>query len=727
MNKTPLQFHLLAHPGSTAAQRLCRALMLRFMEPPASGGLRVPVFFTPDRGDQRPPDWNGDDGVNLDSSEHSIVLVLADAMMTRQYDDETEATFDAWKSFFKEALRQAPTGQSPHYVFGLAVDHQGFALASSEHMLSLGSAPPVRLESDDDESYGRQVDSWVAEQVDDLALEITIRAIQLLEPRVIGEKGKKAPVRFFLSHAKRDLSDEKEDAVRSVERHVLELPIHYWFDAQDIPPSGDFAKEIEAGIRDCSIVIGFLTDEYASRPWCQREIMDAKRLGVPILVVDALESGEPRNYTYLGNLPTVHWSGTAPKSEARRIVSRAVRETLRFMHNRAILSASKQDAETALAAAPEALTLVWHNQETAGAQFLYPDPPINKQELGVLAALRPNATFTTPLTRIARRSLPEGVSAVAVSISNSGDLARHGLSPEHQDTLSDEIHLYLLLAGLQIAYGGALSGDFAKGSNFTLRLFGLVDGYSQLAEGIGGTLQPILNYAPWPLRLSYTDREYNLFGKVAKLIEGPQPPAGELNEDIDDLFPAGNGFRFKSETPGQRLAWTRGLTAMRKQMTDGVQARIAIGGKLSGFSGLYPGIVEEAWMSLIHNQPLYLVSAFGGAADAVRCALDGDTTLLQKSFDSVPNRQEVVQLAADRGYEIIDLHSEANKEGRLFDGRLFAGERMTNDILQAGKQGLGDTLNNGLSDEQNRELFRCTQAPRIAELILSGLSRIGEQ
>jgi hypothetical protein len=452
--------------------------------------------------------------------------------------------------------------------------------------------------------------------------------------------------------------------------------------------------------------------------------MDAKRLGVPILVVDALESGEPRNHSYLGNLPTVHWSGTAPRLEAKRIVSRAVRETLRFMHNRAILSASKQDAEIALAAAPEALTLAWHSQESAGIQFLYPDPPLSKQELGILAALRPNATFTTPLTRVAQRSLPEGVSAVAVSISNSGDLARHGLSPEHQNTLSDELHLYLLLAGLQIAYGGALSGDFAKGPNFTLRLFGLVDSYSQLAEDVGGSLQPILNYAPWPLRLSYTDREYNLFGNVAKLIEGPQPPVSELAEDIDDLFPAVDGFRFKSKTPAQRLAWTRGLTAMRKQMTGGVQARIAIGGKLSGFSGLYPGIVEEAWMSLIHKQPLYLVSAFGGAADAVRRAIEGDVTLLKESLDSVPNRKQVLKLAADRGLEIIDSQSQAIEGRPDFDGRLFAGDKMTGDILAAGKVGIASALNNGLTDEQNRELFRCTQAPRMAELILTGLSQI---
>ena len=74
--------------------------------------------------------------------------------------------------------------------------------------------------------------------------------------------------------------------------------------------------------------------------------------------------------------------------------------------------------------------------------------------------------------------------------------------------MSDEVHLYLLLAGLQIAYGGALSANFGDAGNFTLRLFELVRSYSDLARRAGAEeLHPILNYAPWPLRIGYGDRE----------------------------------------------------------------------------------------------------------------------------------------------------------------------------------------------------------------------------
>ncbi|MGH8590810.1 MAG: hypothetical protein ACREXX_16230, partial [Gammaproteobacteria bacterium] len=73
--RAPLHAHLLAHPKSEAANELASALMRRFVEPPASGGLRIPVFFTPDRGDDLPPKINTEVGLNLDAAQHTIVVV----------------------------------------------------------------------------------------------------------------------------------------------------------------------------------------------------------------------------------------------------------------------------------------------------------------------------------------------------------------------------------------------------------------------------------------------------------------------------------------------------------------------------------------------------------------------------------------------------------------------------------------------------------------------------
>lgn len=69
-NLPPLHLHLLAHPKSDVANVIAADLMRRFVEPPASGGLRIPVFFTPDRGDDLPPPLEAEGGISLDGAVH---------------------------------------------------------------------------------------------------------------------------------------------------------------------------------------------------------------------------------------------------------------------------------------------------------------------------------------------------------------------------------------------------------------------------------------------------------------------------------------------------------------------------------------------------------------------------------------------------------------------------------------------------------------------------------
>ena len=574
------------------------------------------------------------------------------------------------------------------------------------------AAAPSQDANEADDEYSSRLDEWVATVVDGVALEITVQAVQLLKPEARPDEAK-APVTLFLSHAKKDLDPGQADPVRMVEEDIKELPIKHWMDSAEIPPGDKFETQISAGLRDCAIVVVFLTDNYASRPWCQREILNAKSLGVPILVVDALVNGEPRSFPYLGNLPTIHWPMGATLERqnqvTRLIVGRAMGETLRLMLNRLKLQAFADPDEIVLASAPEAISLAWDESDSDTPQrFIYPDPPVAKQELGILNGLRANATFVTPLTKLANAGLPKGISAVAVSISESGDLARHGISQKQEGVLVDEIHLYLLVAGLQIAYGGGLSGNFDRASNFTLRLFGLVEGYSEVALRAGSEgLRPIINYPPWPLHIGYTDREYDLFGSTAELEEGSRPSDQEVPESDDELFPpVEKGWRLLPTNPPQRLAWTRGLTLMRKQVTEGVQARVVIGGKMANYFGLYPGVVEEAWVSILAKQPLYLVGAFGGASRAVIDALAGDSSELLESCAAVAQLDEVLELAKARGAQLVAADQPVSLDDVGKPDKLILGERVAADLVEAGKAGPAAALNNGLSDEQNQQLFR---------------------
>lgn len=698
-DRPPLHIHLLAHPKSEPANRLAAALMRRLVEPPASGGLRIPVRFTPDRGDDLPPVFDGVDHLDLDAATHAIVVVLADERMVRTI---PSGTGEAWIAFVRRAMELMPLDASPHHALPIALDQAGFRVSDSHHVLS------AMLDA------GMKPDEAVQRQLAEVSFHIAARAIQLLEhgkvPAVAPDR-MQAPVTIFLSHAKADLARDEQDPVRQTRKVLDELPVSVWYDAGEIATSQKFADAISAGIRDCSIMLAFHTDQYSSRPWCRREVLEAKRLGAHILLVDALESGEPRRFPYGGNVPTVRWQFRDPAVDARRVIDRAVLEALRFKHNRALLEAAAEPSDIVLPTAPEALTLA---NEYGDAQsektFLYPDPPLGREELVVLHHLRPKARFLTPLTKVARWKRPAHVQTIAVSISDSDDVRRHGLSKEHFETLTDEIHLYLLLAGMKIAYGGALKGDLTRASNFTLRLFELVRAYSKLAEGIDAAplQKAIVNVAPWPLWLDYGESEWKLFaGDVAGYEAGGRP---SLPWSDDEVFPADEkGRQLGSDTPQRRYAWARGLTAMRRRVTELSQARLVIGGRMSGFAGIVPGVVEEAWLSLTQGKPLFIIGAFGGAARAVSDLLRG---ISRPEFadewarKTMPDYDAATALYAPHGGEFRSL------------------AQIGADVAARSGPGLAKALNNGLDDAANLELMRAADPQRIASLVLAGLGRL---
>jgi hypothetical protein len=696
----PLVLHLLAHPQSSTGNQMASALMRHFVEPPASGGLRIPVFFTPDRGNDLPPLFDAEEGLNFNAAQHTIVVVLGDARMLRTI---SRGTGKEWIAFVQQALNLAPLGESPHHVLPVALDQDGFRLSQRQHVL------PAMLK--DNMTATEAAEQRLAE----LSFHIAARGIQLLEhgkvPAVAAHR-MEAPIRLFFSHAKTDLDEDGQDPVRQTRDLILrnELPIDEWYDAQQIATGQDFANAISAGIRDCSIMLAFRTDQYGSRPWCRREVLEAKRLGAHILIIDALEIGEPRSFPYAGNVPTIRWQFRDPRVDARRVIDRAVLEALRFKHNRAVLDGAAEEGEVVLPAPPEAVTLAHCcSDESTEKVFLYPDPPIGREELEILQQLRPHAHFITPLTKIARWPRPSGAETITVSISESDDARRYGLSKDHFDTLTDEIHLYLLLAGLKIAYGGGLKGDSSIGSNFTLRLFELVRAYSKLAEGVNSRhlKEAILNIAPWPLYLDYGENEWALFsGEVADYKAAPRPNLPWSDDEIFSL--EGRDRTLPSDTPQRRYAWSRGLSAMRELITEHSQARLVIGGKLKGFAGLVPGVVEEAWISLQEKHPLFLIGGFGGAARAVSDLLSG-TERPEFTEDwarqNIPDYDEAKALYAKYGIEFHSL------------------ERIGTEIEGSGKAGLATALNNGLNETENEELIYCTEPRRIVELTLTGLAR----
>ena len=110
-------------------------------------------------------------------------------------------------------------------------------------------------------------------------------------------------IQIFISHSKHD-DDGKLVAhnIRDwIHKHSL---LATFFDIYDIPPGQSF-EEVLLNQIDAGAVIAVHTDSYSSREWCRREVIEAKRRQVPMIVVDCVRDIDPRGIPYLGNVPII--------------------------------------------------------------------------------------------------------------------------------------------------------------------------------------------------------------------------------------------------------------------------------------------------------------------------------------------------------------------------------------------------------------------------------------
>jgi SLOG cluster2 len=258
--------------------------------------------------------------------------------------------------------------------------------------------------------------------------------------------------------------------------------------------------------------------------------------------------------------------------------------------------------------------------------------------------------------------------AVAISISESSDMAVLGLAEEHLNDAMAEVARYLLVMGARLIYGGDL-----RPGGFTEVLFELVARHRRDADA-GDERVGVSNYLPWPVHISLPPEEVRRLSEslsgVAELIY--------LTED-GRIIPPDERQLLEPRQPADD-EWARGLTTMRNVVTGVSDARVVLGGRVEGFKGRMPGVAEEALAALSARQPLFLLGGFGGCARDIACDLG---------------------LAADTP------RSRASWAGRS----VFAG-------FNAG------SLNNGLDAEENAILATTVHVDQAVTLILRGLLRI---
>lgn len=258
---------------------------------------------------------------------------------------------------------------------------------------------------------------------------------------------------------------------------------------------------------------------------------------------------------------------------------------------------------------------------------------------------------------------------VGLSVSESADLARLGLRPSHCELAVVELARAVLLAGGTIVYGGDLRTD-----GFTTLLLDEVRSYAHGRAALVVCLSAVAHHSLPAAQVDVIDRQ---LGADARLIL----------VDVDGLQVNPRDRPAGGPAPDPAHA----LSGLRKHMTAIADARIVVGGRLTGYTGSAPGVVEEAVLAADAGQPVYAAGGFGGAALAVARALGAD-----------PERW------APSGLPV----------GADNDGARRALDALATTIAAR------DAAPDGLDDDQRSALAATHRPGDIASLAVLGLSRV---
>lgn len=435
------------------------------------------------------------------------------------------------------------------------------------------------------------------------------------------------PVKVFVSHSKHDAHGEVIAKLLVKKLHD-DAMLSSFFDARNIPSGAEFPSVMLHEVRH-SAVVAIHTDSYSSREWCRREIIEAKRHHVPLVVASCLADVDERVFPYLGNVPTIRMEPADPMARMGLVIDRLLDEVLKdfLWRCRTRLSTTgKAGAPSFLPRLPELITLAGLEASSGRRRkhqtLVHPDPPLGAEEAALFEAVAPHLHLTSLTNWLAHRGGTQltkdalcGVT-IGIAISESPDAEMLGLSRPHVQDALCEVSRHLLAVGATLAYGGDL-----RVGGFTDVLLELARRHHKSCAG-GEPVQEIappslLSYLPWPVHVVLNRKEIEDYknrlqglGEVRCLRpDGSRMPTAE-RLGLDDHAP-----------PPTAQAWCDGLSAMRATMTRDTRARIAMGGRFEGQHGPQAGVAEEVRLALDAGQPVYLLGGFGGCTRRIAEAM----------------------------------------------------------------------------------------------------------
>lgn len=648
--KMPLSIYVLFHSKYSEGLKVYTDiyhLFCRNPEQPLTDGIDIPVFLRTENQDSQIAE------IDFGQSDKTTILLLV---------DETMYCCPTWKKYI-ESLIYSSTANENIKLYPIALFKYAFDIDTA-----LAKNQFVTLKT-----YSI-VDNW-----NEFQLRIFDNLIRLIK-----NQGKNK-LKLFISHSKKDVpiktgelkAKELRDHLRS------DTKLDSFFDANDILDGYDFGKQIEQNVKE-SLMIILESNSYSEREWCRIEALSGKTNKVPTVVVNLIDGIVKRTFPYLGNVPRIKHD-----NNWNEIINLLLKTALNQYYQEQLLDKINNQIAgspyTILPVSPELLSFYLIK---GAKKVLYPEPPLGSEEINFLKLYEDEIEFRTPIQAFSDTATNLKNKQIAISISESEDIMSFGGADALIRDITIEISRHILISGAKLVYGGDL-----RSQGFTELFKDLSSQYGQL-EKSDNTTKYFTNYFAWPISLNLTEgqkAEFKYSRVNTEIVEAPVecPP-----DKIQEFLPP--------TTPENNFLWAKSLTKMREHMESNVNARIILGGRVSGFKGKYPGIIEEFVISKKHNHPIYLLGGFGGASKVVADIIEGgDGSYLKTTTKADSAYNELIKY-----YNTTSLTSPID-----YDEIITA-------IQKDGITG----LNNGLEDDENKILFHSTNVLEIVALVLKGLN-----
>jgi hypothetical protein len=285
--KSPLTIYVVWHPSFTIGQEVADYIYASFyrdIDSPLSRGVGIPVYYrsVPFEGKKTPV------AIPFAQSDYNAVIVLVDDYL---FND------DGWNVFVKDLLKKT-TAKNRIFPVAFSSNAYFFKEATFGREQFIDAKPKKK-------KYEKEEFQKTLKKIRGRLLHGFCRLMLDKNPvhEASAEINVPAPVKLFISHAKKD--GEKE-AANFRDYVAASTKLSTFFDAHDIADGYQFDTQIKQAIVDGqAALIVFHSDAYATREWCQIEMLTAKRYKTPIVVVHNITVGEQRSFPYLGNVPTI--------------------------------------------------------------------------------------------------------------------------------------------------------------------------------------------------------------------------------------------------------------------------------------------------------------------------------------------------------------------------------------------------------------------------------------